>query len=162
VKPGPKPRDLSVRLAERSRPTPSGCIEWTGALLPTGYGSIYVPALGRTETTHRVAYRLSRGEIPADMVLDHICMNRRCINVSHLRLATRAQNAQHSPGRGGKSKYKGVAWDAQTRSWRASIMACQKEVYLGRHSTPEAAALAYNEAARVLHGEFAYLNEVAA
>ena len=162
MKPGPKPRDLAVRLAERSRPTASGCLEWRGTLSAAGYGSMYVPALGRSESTHRVAYELHVGPIPQGMVLDHVCMNRRCVNVEHLRLATRAQNSQYGPGRGGRSGFKGVAWDAQTRSWRASITANKRTVYLGRHSTPEAAALAYNEAAKKMHGEFAYLNEVAA
>lgn len=123
---------------------------------------MYVPSLGRSETTHRIAYELSVGKIPDGMVLDHVCMNRRCVDVDHLRLATRAQNAQYSPGRGGRSGYKGVSWDSQTRSWRASITVDRRTVNLGRHSTPEAAALAYNEAAKKLHGEFAYLNEVAA
>jgi len=41
---------------------------------------------------HRVAYRLTVGEIPAGLVLDHLCRNRWCQNPTHLEPVTCKEN----------------------------------------------------------------------
>jgi hypothetical protein len=33
---------------------------------------------------HRMAYELARDPIPAGLVIDHLCRNKRCVNPSHL------------------------------------------------------------------------------
>ena len=42
---------------------------------------------------HRVAWMIAHGEIPDGLTIDHLCRNRRCINVKHLRLLTNITNA---------------------------------------------------------------------
>ena len=42
---------------------------------------------------HRVAWEAAHGPIPPDMTIDHICRNRRCIAVDHLRLLPNVENA---------------------------------------------------------------------
>ena len=42
---------------------------------------------------HRVTWTLTRGAIPADMTIDHLCRNRRCCNPGHMRLMSNVDNA---------------------------------------------------------------------
>lgn len=60
-----------------------------------------------------------------------------------------------------KSGYKGVSRDRarKARPWRASITVEQRFISLGRYATAEAAARAYDRAAREAFGEFACTNE---
>jgi hypothetical protein len=44
--------------------------------------------------------------------------------------------------------------------WEARIKVDGKVIYLGLYSTPEEAGIAYNDAAKVYHGEFASLNVI--
>ena len=77
----------------------TGCIEYTGGRYPAGYGRIRVD--GRTsDYTHRVAYRLSKGEIPNGMFVCHKCDNPSCINPEHLYLGTPLMNMQDRDAKG--------------------------------------------------------------
>ena len=49
---------------------------------------------------HRVAYFLHIGDIPDNMVIDHICTVRNCVNPSHLRLLTPRENTLDGRGVG--------------------------------------------------------------
>jgi len=42
---------------------------------------------------HRLAWEATVGPIPANLTIDHVCRNRRCINVDHRRLLTNMANA---------------------------------------------------------------------
>ena len=77
--------------------------------------------------------------------------------LSNLRIATSSQNAMNRRPRA-NSKYKGVYWHKTSGKWQAEITSQDRYKFLGSFTTPEAAALAYDEAARELHGEFAKLN----
>jgi hypothetical protein len=68
----------------------TGCIEWTGRVGHKGYAQIRVG--DRRPVAHRVAWELERGPIPEGMVIDHLCRNRRCINVDHLEVVTPQEN----------------------------------------------------------------------
>lgn len=80
----------------------------------------------------------------------------------NLRKATATQNARNARKRKhGTSKYKGVCKDLSRGgrlTWRARIRVDLKLIHLGRFTVEEEAALAYDEAARRLHGEFACVN----
>ena len=56
------------------------------------------------------------------------------------------------------SRYKGVLWDSYARRWRAGIKCNGVQRWLGRFRDEVAAAEAYDEAARELFGEHAWLN----
>ncbi len=66
--------------------TSKGCWQWQGPLDKDGYGSFYLRRKGRR--SHRVAWYDAHGEIPQGMVINHVCMNRACVNVQHLELVT--------------------------------------------------------------------------
>ena len=77
----------------------------------------------------------------------------------NLRIVSSSQNSMNRGClRNNKSGYKGVSLQKNGRKWRADIMSQGRYKYLGAFTTPEAAALAYDKAAKELHGEFAKLN----
>jgi hypothetical protein len=77
----------------------------------------------------------------------------------NLRLATAHQNCcNRAIPKQNTSGYKGVTWNKLCQAWQAQISANRKNHYLGLFECVEDAARAYNEAALLLHGEFASLN----
>lgn len=96
----------------------------------------------------------------SDKQVDHIDGNKLNNSKSNLRLCTNSENSRNTrPKRG---KYKGVYFDKKRGQWVAQITVDRKCTSLGSYLSPEDAALAYNEAAKSLHGEFAYINKVEA
>lgn len=103
---------------------------------------------------HRLVTGAGRGQI-----VDHINGNRLDCRRANLRVGTRAQNLwNRGKARHNTSGYKGVSFCKQTGRWRAEIRANRKCQKLGRFQTAEAAARAYDAAARRLHGEFVQVN----
>ncbi|MEU5322933.1 HNH endonuclease signature motif containing protein [Streptomyces sp. NPDC021056] len=47
---------------------------------------------------HRYAWELLREPIPAGLVIDHLCRNRRCVNPGHLEVVTLAENTRRGFG----------------------------------------------------------------
>lgn len=58
----------------------------------------------------------------------------------------------------GTSKYKGVSWRGQRRKWTTQITCGYRNIYVGIYENEVDAALAYDEKARELFGEFACVN----
>ena len=95
---------------------------------------------------------------PKGAQVDHINGNRLDNRSANLRVCTNAQNSRNKGPQ--KGKYKGVHWSKTGKHWVAQITKNYKVRHLGCFKTAEAAALAYNEAAKELHGEYAYLNKI--
>ena len=77
----------------------------------------------------------------------------------NLRECTNAEN-QRKRGKAwnNKSGYKGVSFDKKHYRYRAQIRAGGDPIFLGHFENPKDAALAYDNAAKKYHGEFANLN----
>ena len=92
-----RPRYATTEESFAARTKREGdCLVWTGSLNSAGYG--HITHRGRVVRAHRYAWERANGPIPRDAELDHICHNRACVNVEHLRPATRAQNGAHLSG----------------------------------------------------------------
>ncbi|UUW87397.1 HNH endonuclease signature motif containing protein [Pimelobacter simplex] len=77
--------------AKVDKTSPSGCWEWTAARQPNGYGR-FGWAKGDIRMAHRVAYELTKGPIPAGLVIDHLCRNHGCVRPDHLEPVTQREN----------------------------------------------------------------------
>jgi hypothetical protein len=93
--------------------------------------------------------------------VDHINGNGLDNRRDNIRVCTAQQNQMNRQNHGAHSSiYKGVSFHKKNKMWRATINLKGKQLYAGCYSTPEAAAIAYNEKAVELFGEFARPNVI--
>jgi hypothetical protein len=103
---------------------------------------------------HRVIMQAGPGQ-----QIDHrdgnACNNTR----SNLRFATHSQNQGNQRRNSiNTSSYKGVTWQKNDKKWVSKINKNKQRYHLGYFDDPIEAALAYDRAAKELHGEFARIN----
>jgi HNH endonuclease len=91
-----QPLRVTARLLSNVTVQPSGCIVSNYSVGSHGYSQIGWHERGsRTMVLgHRAAWTAAYGAIPDGLTVDHICRNRKCINVDHLRLLTNLENAR--------------------------------------------------------------------
>lgn len=78
-----------------------GCWIWMRAVTKFGYGSFTAPYLKRgVEHAHRVAWRLTYGDIPAGKQILHHCDNPACVRPDHLFIGTPRDNVLDAMNKG--------------------------------------------------------------
>lgn len=130
-----------------------------GSLGNRGYIVIKLTLDGEQKTipAHRVVFFIHHGYLPEE--IDHIDNNTLNNRIENLRGCTHQQNMRNRlPHQGGSSQYLGVTWDRRNKKWKAQIGDNGVVKHLGRFFDEEEAARAYDEAAKIHHGEFANLN----
>ena len=70
------------------------CWEWRGGRDRYGYGQFTMD--GKNCRAHRVAYKLTYGELADSVKLDHECNNRGCVHPLHLRPMGQRENVLRS------------------------------------------------------------------
>jgi hypothetical protein len=83
-------RLLDRTILEPTHPEFGTCWRFTGTTTP--YGRI---AKAQDSYTHRLGWKLLRGDIPGDKELHHRCGVYACWNPDHLELVTHAENQLH-------------------------------------------------------------------
>lgn len=92
--------------------------------------------------------------------VDHINHDTLDNQKNNLRNVTRKQNCMNKGAeKNSTSKYVGVSWCTKRKKWVSNIMINGIQKNLGRFSCEKKAAIAYNEKAVKLFGEFACLNQ---
>lgn len=71
---------------------PDECWPWNRSRRKHGYGQFRVRVGESPQISSRVAWRLTRGEIPEGLAVCHRCDNPPCCNPNHLFLGTTADN----------------------------------------------------------------------
>lgn len=108
---------------------------------------------GKRTYMHRVIASASTGD-----VVDHINRNRLDNRKENIRITNKTNNAINKVYKN-KYGYRGVTRD-RSGKYTASISYKNIKYNLGAYDTPELAARAYNQKAKILHREFAVLNEI--
>lgn len=112
---------------------------------------------------HKVVIERKLGRpVQVGLLVDHKSMNTCDNRRDNLREATKAQNAANGKSKG-FSKYRGVTYISSTkkkrqRRWVAEVFKGGKRAFRAVFHTEEEAAKAYDENAKLIHGEFARLN----
>lgn len=164
---------LACELSQRVKYNNDGTLTWkfagtrrdldgkvAGSLSSTD-GYVYIKFKQKRILAHRVVFFIHNKFIPPE--IDHINRVRHDNRIENLRCAmTHSKNLgnQSIQKRVKSSAYKGVCWDKNRRKWMASIKVMRKRIFIGRFQSEEQAAVAYNNAASRIFGEFANLNEI--
>lgn len=112
-------------------------------------------------STHRVVAQTFLPNPKNLPCVDHINRNRNDNRLANLRWCTHSQNMGNSMySRCTASGYKGVMKVNNATTWNMVITVDDKRIYKCGFRTAEDAALAYNEMAKKIFGEFALLNVI--
>lgn len=130
------------------------CLVWTGYRNPDGYGRLSDGE--RTVLAHRFAWERVNGQVPPNMMLDHICRNRACVNLDHLRIASRSENGQNrqGPDSDNRSGVRNVTV-ARNGKYVVRIKKNGKTRHFGTYKTLEEATEVAERERKRLFGEFA-------
>jgi len=122
----------------------------------TTYARAYIS--GQRVFLHRFIMELHGHNIEG-LRIDHEDRNGLNNHYSNLRLATRSQNRANSKRQtNNTANYIGIDWHKPTKKWRVRLMHQGVRHYIGEYDSAIHAALAYDQAAIALCGEFASLN----
>jgi len=84
----------------------SECWNWKATIQYKGYGMFNLNK--HPEGAHRVAWRLTNGEIPDGLLVCHHCDNPKCCNPSHLFLGTVKDNYEDMVNKGREIVLRGI------------------------------------------------------
>ena len=127
----------------------AGYLQWDGYRI-CKYGRI-------TLYEHRVCWALHHGGWP-ELIVDHINGIKDDNRMCNLRIASVNQNAQNKAVPYGTSRFKGVSYNSRQRQWGVGVRKDGKVIFHRWMNSEIEAARAYDEVAKEVFGEFAYLN----
>lgn len=131
------------------------CIVYTGQKSRKGYGQISIN--GRLTPAHRYSWTRKNGPIPEGMQIDHICFNKACVKIAHLRLTTPQQNKSNVDGAYRTNKSTGIRNVHQDKhgKFRVELRRNGKAHYYGSFATVAEAEVVAERARQELFGKYA-------
>jgi len=126
---------------------------------PNDQGYLVIKLSNHHYKQHRVAFLMSNGYLHEQIDhINHIKSDNRIIN---LRACTQSQNQFNAKRKvTNTSGYKVVHWRRNRSRWVARIVVDSRRKILGHFTCKHEAARAYNRAALIHYGEFAWLNPI--
>ena len=113
----------------------------------------------KSKTSHRLVAQEFLSNSNNKPCVDHISRDRKNNAITNLRWATWSDNSANKTKRQETtSKYVSMGWDSGKRKWHARVHVDGRMYHLGYFESEDDAAMAYDEHAKVVHGEFATLN----
>jgi hypothetical protein len=136
--------------------------KWLAQVRPGGKGVYAKTSLPRTYGghrpclyMHRLIMRIYNRKIKVDHKDNDGLNNRRC----NIRVATTSQNGGNCrKQKHTTSRFKGVHWRKDCKRWSVAVVKNRRRYHIGHFKSEVAAARAYDEAARLMFGEFALVN----
>jgi hypothetical protein len=89
--------ETRVPIIEVAGPRKTPCFVWQGCIDAQGY-----PDRGRRkhDRAHRQLWDLVRGDRPPGFTIHHLCEEKRCLNIEHMALISRAEHVRvHRKGK---------------------------------------------------------------
>ena len=121
---------------------------------------VYIHVYDEINKRKRVALHRAIMQVnDSDVLVDH--RNHQTLDNTrdNLRLCTNSENQMNSRMQINRSsQYKGVSWQKQKNKWRAFIQFQKQSLYLGSFIDEIEAAKTYDDKAKELFGEYAFLN----
>ena len=120
-------------------------------------GYLQVRFFGVDIKAHRIIWAICHGTWP-ELLIDHIDGDPLNNKIENLREANFNENVRNiRTPKHNTSGVKGVGFCKKTGRWTCWIWVNNKKIWLGRHDTKEAAAMAYAVASKKYHKEFGRL-----
>lgn len=133
--------------------SPNWSIKIGAALGTLNKGYLRSIICGTKIYNHQLSFLINKGYIPE--CIDHIDGDKLNNRIDNLRDVSFKQNAMNKKHRSNnQSGFKGMS--KHKNGWQAEI----SKKYIGLYQTPELAAAAYNERAKIEFGEYAVLNNL--
>lgn len=128
-------------------------LKWKGSTTLSGHGQFPMSRGG--VPAHVFAWEKERGPVPRGTYVDHACHEPSCVKVSHLRLASPAENSRNRRS-ANKNNLTGVR-NVQKRGKKFRVRIRKNGVLhnLGTYSTLEEASEVAKQKRKELFGEFA-------
>lgn len=137
-------------IAARSK-REGACLVWTGHANAKGYPRMNVGG-NKLVLVYRYVWERANGPIPDGAEIDHICFNRACLELSHLRLSDRVANTRHRMGAQPNSISGVRNVHRRGNRWVVRLKSKGKHFEFGSFDTIEAAAVAAKAARREMFG----------
>lgn len=93
------PKDAAVQdrfWSKVDRGEADACWPWLNTRTPGGYGQFSYAR--KRFAAHRVAYTWMREVVPVELVCDHLCRNRACVNPHHIEIVSSGENVRRGIG----------------------------------------------------------------
>lgn len=89
-------KNIINRIENSIHTQSNGCWVWTRRKDREGYGVMWIYQGGKKcqRFAHRMSYEAYKQKIPANKQIDHLCMNKSCVNPEHLEAVTSKENTQ--------------------------------------------------------------------